>query len=100
MAEFPGSTWIVLQGYTKKVNLLTIGYKYNKKSIMTFVLSEGSGSTVARWIYQANFSDEHGNVHTRDVPRPKVLNTYFNLCGLVNSHNHAHQVAWSWKSAW
>ena len=38
MKDFPGGTWIVLQGKTKKgVYLLAIGYKYSKKRC--FVLS-------------------------------------------------------------
>ena len=56
--NFPGGTWIVLEERTKKeVDLLPIGYKYNKSTILTFVVTKGAGSTAARKLYEALFPD-------------------------------------------
>jgi len=40
MAQFPGGTWITLEGRAQKegVDLVCIGYKYNKKS--TYIYSD------------------------------------------------------------
>ena len=101
MKDFPGGTWLTLEGRTQKnVDLLTIGYKYNSSKVLTFVLSRGAGSTVAGRPYQARFPDVYGNVHTRDVPRPRVLNTYFDHCGLVDSHNQARQGNLALEESW
>ena len=42
MHNFPSVTWIVFEGLTKKeVDLLTIGYRYNKLTILTFAVTKG-----------------------------------------------------------
>ena len=48
MKDFPGGTWIVLEGQTKKhADLICIGYKCNKLKVLTFVLARRSASTIA-----------------------------------------------------
>ena len=43
MQDYPGGTWIVLEGRTKNnVNLITIGYKYNTKKVMIFIMTKGA----------------------------------------------------------
>ena len=90
MKEFPGGTWLTLEGRTQKnVTLLTIRYKYNSSKVLTFVLSRGAGSTVTGRPYQARSPDVYENIHAQDIPKPQVFNTYFDHCGLVDSHNQA-----------
>ena len=45
MADFPGGTWIVMEGRAEKeeVDLVCVGYKYNKRKVLTFVLTKGAG---------------------------------------------------------
>ena len=47
MVDYPGGTWITMEGKTEKTgtNLVIIGYKYNKKKVLTFVMTRGVGST-------------------------------------------------------
>ena len=59
MEEFPGGTWIVLEGRVQPedIDLISIGYKYNKKKVLTFIATKGAGSTdagepVLRWTRQ------------------------------------------------
>ena len=53
MLDYPGGTWLVLKGKThKNVELLCIGYKYNFKKVLTFVATQGAGSTLAGKPYQ------------------------------------------------
>ena len=101
MKEFPSGTWIVLEGKTYKgSNLLSIGYKYNKSNILTFVFTHGAGSTEEGRPYQARFPDIFGNAHTRNAPRPKVLNTYYDDAVLVDSHNQARHIFLGLEECW
>ena len=83
MKDFPGGLQIVLE--------ICIDYKYNKLKVLTFVLTRGTGSTIAGRPYQARFPDIYGNVHTWDVARPYVISRYFNYSNGVDIHNQAHQ---------
>ena len=101
MKDFPGGTWVVLEGRTaKEADLLCLGYKYNTKKVLAFVVTKGAGSTVAGRPYEARFPDVYGNVHARNVPRPKVLNTYFDNCGAVDAHNQARQGNLALEECW
>ena len=101
MADFPGGTWVVLEGRThKNAGLLTIGYKYNSTKVLTFVLSRGAGSTVMGRPYQACFPDIYENAHTQDIPRPQVLNNCFDHCGLMDSHNQGRQAHLALEDFW
>ena len=63
MADFPGGTWIVLQGRTMTGEvLLAVGYKYNTKKVLTFVATRGAALTEPGAPYKARYADAHGNV--------------------------------------
>ena len=55
----------------ENVELNTIGYKYNKSKVLTFVFSKGVGSTEKGKPYEANFPDQFGNICVQPVERLK-----------------------------
>ena len=69
MEDFPGGTWIVMEGRAEKeeVDLIAIGYKYNKRKVITFVTTRGAGKTTAGTPYKVKFPDRFGNVCVRHV---------------------------------
>ena len=77
-----------------------MGYKYNTKKVIAFVVTKGAGSTVPGRPYEARFPDVYGNVHARNVPRPKVLNTYFDNYGAFDAHNQARQGILALEECW
>lgn len=91
--DFPGGIWIVLKGCAEKeaVDLVCIGYKYNKKKVLIFVMTKGAGSTNPGEPYVARFPDKFGNVCPREVGRPEILSNYFKYSNCVDLHNQAHQ---------
>ena len=93
MKDFPGGTWIVLEGHAEKedVDLVCIGYKYNKKKVLIFVTTKGAGSTNPGEPYVARFPDKFGNVCSREVGRPEILSNYFKYSNCVDLHNQARQ---------
>ena len=53
----------------------------------------GAGSTCPGEPYEMKWSDEHGNIHMRKVPRPAVNSKFFNNSNAVDVHNHMKQYA-------
>ena len=93
MSDFPGGTWIVLEGHAEKegIDLVCIGYKYNKKKVLIFVTTKGVGSTMPGEPYLARFPDKFGNVCSREVARPEIISNYFKYSNCVDLHNQARQ---------
>ena len=76
MKYMPGGCWIILEGRTKKeeVDLVSIGYKYNRKKVLVFVCSKDAATTAA---YFAKFPDSFGHVYVCQVAWPAVISSYF-----------------------
>ena len=101
MKDYPGGTWITLEGQTENgVDLICIGYKYNKKKVLVFLTTRGAGATLDGDPYEARFPDRYGNVCTRDIARPEVISTYFKYCNVVDLHNQARQCDLALEKKW
>ena len=102
MKDMPGGTWVVLEGRAKKegLDLVTIGYKYNKKKVLVFLFNRGAGSTAPGEPYEARFPDAFGNVCIRHVARPIVVSRYFKYSNQVDLHNQARQFDLSLEKKW
>ena len=102
MAHFPGGTWITLEGRAEQegVDLVCIGYKYNKKKVLIFLCTRGAGSTEEGVPYEAKFPDKFGNVCVRQVARPQILSTYFKYSNAVDLHNQARQYDLALEKKW
>ena len=102
MKDFPGGTWIVLEvedGATG-IDLVCISYKYNKKKVLTFVLSKGAGSTLEGEPHEARFPDRFGNVCIRHVARPQVVPNFFKYCNVIDLHNQVRQFDLALEKMW
>ena len=93
MKDFPGGTWIVMEGRAEKeyVLLVCIGYKYKLKNVLVFLSTTGAGSIQSGEPHLAKFVDKFGNVCTREVARPDIISNYFNKSSMVDLHNQARQ---------
>ena len=102
MKEFPGGTWITMEGRAEKedVQLICIGYKYNKKKVLTFVMTRGAGSTAHGQPYEARYPDKYGNVCCRHVSRPEIISNYFKYSNVVDLHNQARQFDLALEKKW
>lgn len=102
MKDFPGGTWVTLTGKTEHegVELVCIGYKYNKKSVLTFISTRGAGSTKEGEPYEARFPDKFGNMCVRHVARPEVVSNYFKFSNVVDLHNQARQFDLALEKKW
>ena len=102
MKDMPGGTWITMEGTPDKegVPLVSIGYKYNKKNVLTFILTRGAGKTTDGEPYEARFPDKYGNVCIRLVRRPEILLNYFKYSNCVDMHNQARQFDLGLEKKW
>ena len=67
LKEEPGGASIVLRSVLDDVPLIAIGYKYNKRRVLHFVMSENAGNTTEGDPYQMKFADQFGNIHIREI---------------------------------
>lgn len=102
MAEMPGGCWVVMEARAERegVDLVAMGYKYNKKKVLLFVMTRGAASTRAGRPYKAKYNDAYGNVLSRDVARPVACNIYFERSNCVDQHNQARQHFLALEEAW
>ena len=96
----PGGVSVVLQSEVEGVILLAIGYKYNTKTTLFFVCTERAGSTSPGEPYEMKWSDDHGNIHVRNVQRPAVLSKFFKYINGVDIHNHLRQSCLKLEKKW
>ena len=53
--------------------LIAIGYKYNARKVLSFIVTENSGSTNTVISYLSKYPDQFTNVAIRPVARPLVM---------------------------
>lgn len=48
----------------------------------------------------SRFKDKHGNIKTREVPRPAVVSSYFESSNVIDTHNHVRQGELKYEKHW
>ena len=91
MKDWPGGSHLVLESCIEEQGLLAIGYKYNRKKVLFFIATKGSGNFEDGIPYQQRYPDKYGNLRTRAVPRPKIISDYFQESNNIDSHNQLRQ---------
>ena len=77
MQDFPSGLWVVLEATgLNKVPLVAIGYKYNTRKVLSFVMTKGCGSLAPGVPYDARYCDANHVVHVREMSRPSVLTKF------------------------
>ena len=66
--DAPGGSHVVLTAkHPDEVNLVAVGYHYNLKVTILFVVTKNEESTNQGTLYEMKFSDRHDNVHVQLV---------------------------------
>ena len=101
LGDAPGGASVVLTGiHSTGIQLVAVGYKYNSKTILNFVCTDGAGTTKEGKPYEMKWTDEFGNVNVRTVPRPYVVSNFFEHCNSVDIHNHLRQSCLKLEKKW
>ena len=72
-----------------EVELLAIGYNYNKRKVVCFLATKGAGHTEPGTPYEARWKDVNCNTHSREVNCPEVVAKYFEFNHKVDVHNQS-----------
>ena len=91
MKEWPAGSHLVLESSVDGVDLLAVGYKYNRRKVTCFIATKGAGHTENGQPYEAKWKDDNGNTRSRDVPRPEIISKYFNRSNGIDVHNQSRQ---------
>ena len=64
MKNYPRGTWITLEGHAEDEDkdLVALGYKYNKKTVLCFITTRGTGTTEPGMPYAVMLPDKYGNM--------------------------------------
>lgn len=103
MEDWPSGSYLVLECKAPETNvdLVAIGYKYNSRKCLCFIMSKEAASTKpgARH-YTARFPDKFGNLSSRKVPRPEAIGNYFWVSNVIDTHNHLRQFLLGLERHW
>ena len=93
MKDFPSGSYLVMECTAPEmgVKLVAIGYKYNSRKVLFFVMTKNAGNTMPGSPYIARFTDDFGNVKSRKVERPDCISQYFRSANRIDWHNHLRQ---------
>ncbi len=101
LKDAPGGVHIALEGTTRdEVQLIALGYRYSRKTILFFVLTKNAGTTQLGEPYHMKYTDSYGNVCTRYVDRPDVISNYFAHSNTIDVHNQLRQDSLKLEKKW
>jgi hypothetical protein len=100
MAEWPGGSHLVLFATVDGVELIAVGYKYNKKKVLCFISTKGAGHTEPGQAYEAKWKDSNLNTMFRDIPRPEICSKYFTKSNIVDVNNQSRQYDLALEKHW
>ncbi len=102
LKNMPGGVHLVLEGIHEitEEKLIAIGYRYNSKKTLFFVMSPGAGSTRPGTPYEMKFPTEHENVGVRMVDRPDAISKFFMHSNVIDKHNQARQFELHLEKCW
>ena len=82
--DWPGGSYLVLMSKPMVPwgrPLIVIGYKYNAREFLSFIVTDNAGRTKAGLPYLSKYPDQFTNVAIRSVARLLVVSKFF---GAVN----------------
>ena len=80
--DWPGGSYLVLRSKPMIPGgrpLIAIGYKYNARKVIYFIVTENAGSTKTGITYLSKYPDQFTNVSLRPVARPGVMSIFLLL---------------------
>jgi hypothetical protein len=97
LKDAPGGTSLKLLTTYKGVHLIAVGYKYNKKCVLHFIMTENAGSTGPGNPYEMKFADEHRNVCIHKVSRPEVISEFFMIAIVWMCTINCDSMQFNWR---
>ena len=80
--------------------LIAFGYKYNGQKVLSFIVTDNSGSTKTGIPYLSKYPDQFTNVAIRPVARTLVMSKNKSAVNEVDSHNKSRRSYLSLEKRW
>ena len=78
--------------------LIAIGYKYNARNFLYFIVTDNAGITKTGILYLSKYPDQFTNVPIRPVARPLVMSNFFLLLIRLTPTTNQDNLVWHWRS--
>ena len=72
-----------------QLELLAIGYKYNKRKVISFIATKGSGNTEPGTPYKSKWRDDNGDNVLKLIEQPDIISRYFLHSNVVDVGNQS-----------
>lgn len=96
----PSGSYIVLEARVDGVDLVFVGYKYNRRKVIFCVMTKGAAPTTPGKPYIARWSSGAGNIQTRNVRRPECFHRLFGNANNIDAHNQLRQDSLGLEKQW
>ena len=80
--------------------IFAIGYKYNARKVLYFIVTKKAGSAKAGISYLSKYPDHFSNVATRPVSCPLFMHKLFGFVNEVGSHKKPRQFDLGQEKFW
>ena len=100
LQPLPAASRLVMTANVAGQDLVAIGYKYNRRKVLFFVVTAGVADITDGEPYVQRWADEHMNLCTREVPRPALISRYFSDSPKVDNHNQSRQHDLALEELW
>ena len=91
---------IVLEDNKNGIELIAIGYKYNKRRVICFIATKGSGNTKPGTPYKAKWKDDNGASVLKLIERPDIVSRYFLHSNVIDVGNQSRQFDLKLEKFW
>ena len=78
--------------------LIAIGYRYNARKVLYFIITDNAGSTNTGITYLSKYPDQFTNVAICPVDRPLVMSKIFLLLMRLTPTTNQDNLIWHWRS--
>ena len=101
LSDSPAGSKVVLTATVEGVDLVALGYRYNRKKVLCFVMTRGAGTTKNGPPYLQRYPCKRTRqVRQRHVTRPMIITLFFRHSALIDTHNQARQFLLALEKAW
>ena len=99
--DWPGGSYLVSRSKPMVPGdrqLIAIGYKYNARKVLSFIVTENAGITKTGITYLSKYTDRFTNVAIHSVSRPLVMSICFLLLMRLNPTTNQDNLIWICRS--
>ena len=83
---------------TRDMPLIAIGYKYNARKVLSFIVTDNAGSTKTGISYLSKYPDQFTNVAIFPVDLPLFMSNKILMLMRLTPTTNQDSLIWHWRS--